>query len=240
MTRPLTTVPSRPLLATPSDSSSSAAKLSFAEVALPRVFVILDPSLGGHAVACIAASRRRRGASRLRERQAARTPASASSDRRVDDVIGVGWRPPSGARPAPAVARVAFLQILQDIVVYSRGAAAPQLLDPPRGARLGAGGDEQLHDPRPGTRPCRCRGRRAPRRAPAPAGARRNRAARPSSARADLRDRGDHRGGRRRPPRRAAAGRRAARGSTRRAAASAAAGSAGSPAASSTSSAVAR
>ena len=65
--------------------------------------------------------------------------------------------------PTPAVARVAFLHVLQDIAVYSRRAALPQLLDPPLGARLRAGGDEQLDRRRRDRRPCRCRGRRAPR-----------------------------------------------------------------------------
>jgi len=62
---------------------------------------------------------------------------------RVDN-HGVGGRGERGD-PTHAVARVAFLHVLQDIAVYSRGAAPPQLLHPPRRARLRTCGNEQLH-----------------------------------------------------------------------------------------------
>src|SRR5262249_35514624 len=44
-----------------------------------------------------------------------------------------------------AVARVAFLHVLQDVVVYSRRTALPQLFEASRGACFHTGGDEQLH-----------------------------------------------------------------------------------------------
>src|SRR5271170_7515880 len=63
--------------------------------------------------------------------------------RRVDD-DSIGRRH-QRSRPAPAVARVAFIKILQDVLVYSGSALFAQLLDPADGTRLGAGGDIQLH-----------------------------------------------------------------------------------------------
>src|SRR5205085_6937292 len=49
-----------------------------------------------------------------------------------------------GSDPTPAVARVAFLHVLQDIAVYNRRPALPQLPEAPLGARLGARRHEQL------------------------------------------------------------------------------------------------
>src|SRR5215213_5272519 len=49
-----------------------------------------------------------------------------------------------GSHPTHAVARVAFLHVLQDIAVYSRRAALSQLPEAALGPRLGAGRDEQL------------------------------------------------------------------------------------------------
>ena len=104
--------------------------------------------------------------------------------------------------PTQAVARVAFLHVLQDIAVYRRGAALPQLPHPPFGPRLGAGGDEQLHG-RVGAYDradisaveYRAIGHRA--RAASAGGRRVGReiALEREQRRADLRDRGDDRGG---------------------------------------------
>src|SRR5262249_4629621 len=48
--------------------------------------------------------------------------------------------------PTPAVARVAFLHVQQDVAVYGRAPAPPQLPEPATGARLRARGDEELDD----------------------------------------------------------------------------------------------
>src|SRR6266571_8728583 len=179
ITRPLTTVPSRPL-ATPSDSSSSAAKLS------------LEPSSGGLSSAVsvataipsprsqivrsgpagIAAERAAGGERARPHRPGLRTggPHRTSGQRLLAAIGGKGARDNVGgllerlvgvepcridrdgiggcrerSDPTPAVARVAFLHVQQDILVYSRRAALPQLFGPALGARLGAGRDKQLH-----------------------------------------------------------------------------------------------
>src|SRR5205807_3862675 len=49
-----------------------------------------------------------------------------------------------GSDPTPAVARVAFLHVLQDIAVYNRRPALPQLPEAPLGPRLGARRDKKL------------------------------------------------------------------------------------------------
>src|SRR5271165_907169 len=63
--------------------------------------------------------------------------------RRINDG-SVGRRDQRGGLTLD-VARVAFLQILQDIFKYSCRPLLPQLFDPALGARLGAGSDEELY-----------------------------------------------------------------------------------------------
>src|SRR5436305_12159843 len=50
-----------------------------------------------------------------------------------------------GSDPTLAVARVAFLHVLQDIAVYNRRPALPQLPQPPLGPRPGACRDKKLN-----------------------------------------------------------------------------------------------
>src|SRR5712672_1825019 len=64
-------------------------------------------------------------------------------ERRRIDRNGIGGCR-EGSDPTPAVARVAFLHVLQDIAVYNRRPALPQLPEAPLGASLGARRDEQL------------------------------------------------------------------------------------------------
>ena len=104
-----------------------------------------------------------------------------------------------GSDPTLAVARVAFLHVLQDIAVYNRRPALPQLPQPPFGPRLGACRDKKLNGC-PGadggadvaavedgaTRSVSFWGRRRMgRKIPLPF----------EQGSADFRDRGDHRGG---------------------------------------------
>jgi hypothetical protein len=104
-----------------------------------------------------------------------------------------------GSDPTLAVARVAFLHVLQDIAVYNRRPALPQLPQPPFGPRLGACRDKKLNGC-PGadgstdvaavedgaTRSASFGGhRRMGRKVPLPF----------EQGSADVRDRGDHRGG---------------------------------------------
>src|SRR5260370_35645865 len=179
ITRPLMTVPSRPL-ATPSDSSSSAAKLSFGlssgglSSAVSVATAIPSPrsQIVGSGPAGIAAERAAGG-------ERARPHRPGPADRRYHRISGQRWLAAIGGKdtrdnvgsllehlvgvepcridrngigrcrkrsdPTQAVARVAFLHVLQDILVYSRRAALPQLFDPALGARRRAGRDKQLH-----------------------------------------------------------------------------------------------
>jgi len=63
--------------------------------------------------------------------------------RRVDN-RSIGRRNQRGGS-ALDIARVAFLQILQDIFQYSCGALLSQLREPAPSTLLGAGSDEQLY-----------------------------------------------------------------------------------------------
>ena len=62
---------------------------------------------------------------------------------RIDN-RSIGRRDQRGG-PTLDIARVAFLQILQDIFQYSRGALLSQLREPAPSTLLDAGSDEQLY-----------------------------------------------------------------------------------------------
>src|SRR5205807_2035525 len=174
MTRPLTTVPSR-LLATPIDSSSREAKFSFGlssavsvatAIPCPRSRIARGAPPGsqrsgqpaGHRARPHRPGPARQGAAPRRislgltavgGERALNNPGSElegligiEPGRVYRDGIG-GCR--EGSDPTPAVARVAFRHVLQDIAVYNRRAALPQLPQPPLGARLGARRDEKLN-----------------------------------------------------------------------------------------------
>src|SRR5580700_7532716 len=171
MTRPLTTVPSR-LLATPIDSSSSAAKFSFCVRSAMSVTAIPCPrsrywEFGPAGIAAEQAAGEERvrprepGPARRKEDPPARQPSAAVGGKCARDNIGslfqdlvgiepgriqdnrIGCRGERG-NPTLAVARVAFIHVLQDIAVYNRRAALPQLPEPAFGARLRARGDKEL------------------------------------------------------------------------------------------------
>src|SRR5215467_9774107 len=179
MTRPLTTVPSR-LLATPNDSSRSAAKLSFAGAsrvctsrAIPsprsrtkRQKPPRRDRYGAQGRCSIGRSHvnpalRRKGAG------APSPPAGQRARDKVGDALEYGIGVERGrlnddsvgcrdqrSSSTLGVARVAFLQFLQDIFQYSCGALLPQLFGPAPGALLGAGSDEELYlGGRPDDRP---------------------------------------------------------------------------------------
>src|SRR6516162_2632211 len=169
MTRPLTTVPSR-LLATPSDSSRSAAKRSFAGASLVCTSrAIPSPRSRAKRKATPSGSRRRARpryhraqpmspALRPNGVNASSTPDSQCARDKAGDALedgvrvercridnrSIGRRDQRGG-PTLDIARVAFLQILQDIFQYNCGALLPQLREPAPGALLSAGGDEQLY-----------------------------------------------------------------------------------------------
>src|SRR5215472_10758268 len=169
MTRPLTTVPSR-LLATPSDSSRSAAKRSFAGASLVCTSrAIPSPRSRAKRKATPSGSRRRARpryhraqpmspALRPNGVSAPSTPDSQCARDKAGDALedgvrvercridnrSIGRRDQRGG-PTLDIARVAFLQILQDIFQYSCGALLSQLREPTPGALFGAGSDKQLY-----------------------------------------------------------------------------------------------
>src|SRR5579885_2377722 len=168
MTRPLTTVPSRPFW-TPSDSSSRAATLSLAGLSGDWVAKAIPyprsrtGTCGTAGIGAVRAAARSGAAAETRTGgREGGVPGSGPGGQRARDESGslfehlVGVKPGAvdddgvGGRekrcvPTPTVARVAFLDVPQDGFVYSRRAVFPQLFGPPPGAFLAAGGDEQLH-----------------------------------------------------------------------------------------------
>src|SRR3954452_15842094 len=196
MTWPLRTVPSSPLEweATPSASSSNAAKFSFVPIWDVPISVVsaatairFPRSLPFPASERNAETprrdRREAGGRRVRARPHRPGPAGGGEEDSPRERVSArlfapGTLPLGGERtryklggllegligvepcrinrfgvgsrrersdPTQAVARVAFLHVLQDILAYSGGGAAPRLPPPPLGARLGAGGNKQLH-----------------------------------------------------------------------------------------------